>query len=117
MCAHFHQRGTYLPVLVLNLLSSSVLLHNQALSHYNDTNTTNVASTDWAAVIDAWAVRFLHEMDYRREARNAARCVQERRNIGYCIYGCCVLLALLLTIRLFLVRCSKHYALPTAGIR
>jgi aarF domain-containing kinase len=29
-------------------------------------------TTDWAALIDAWAVRFLHEMDYEREARNAA---------------------------------------------
>lgn len=28
-------------------------------------------NTDWAAVIDAWAVRFLHEMDYGREADNA----------------------------------------------
>ena len=28
-------------------------------------------NTDWAAVIDAWAVRFLHEMDYSREADNA----------------------------------------------
>ena len=29
-------------------------------------------TTDWAALIDAWAVRFLHEMDYEREAQNAA---------------------------------------------
>ncbi|KAG2445378.1 hypothetical protein HYH02_008842, partial [Chlamydomonas schloesseri] len=29
-------------------------------------------NTDWAAVIDAWAVRFFHELDYRREANNAA---------------------------------------------
>ncbi|KAG2502091.1 hypothetical protein HYH03_000583 [Edaphochlamys debaryana] len=28
-------------------------------------------STDWAAVIDAWGLRFLHEMDYTREAANA----------------------------------------------
>jgi aarF domain-containing kinase len=33
--------------------------------------------TDWASLIDNWAVRFLHEMDYTREAANAAlfRCV------------------------------------------
>jgi aarF domain-containing kinase len=29
-------------------------------------------TTDWAALIDNWAVRFLHEMDYEREAANAA---------------------------------------------
>eukprot|EP00775_Hariotina_reticulata_P007499 gene7499-7709_t len=28
--------------------------------------------TDWASLIDNWAVRFLHEMDYTREAANAA---------------------------------------------
>jgi aarF domain-containing kinase len=28
-------------------------------------------NTDWAALIDTWAVRFLHEMDYNREAANA----------------------------------------------
>jgi hypothetical protein len=28
-------------------------------------------NTDWAALIDTWAVRFLHEMDYTREAANA----------------------------------------------
>ena len=28
-------------------------------------------SSDWAAIIDAWALRFLHEMDYKREAANA----------------------------------------------
>lgn len=27
--------------------------------------------TDWASLIDNWAVRFLHEMDYTREAANA----------------------------------------------
>lgn len=27
-------------------------------------------NTDWAALIDTWAVRFLHEMDYTREAAN-----------------------------------------------
>lgn len=27
-------------------------------------------NTDWAALIDSWAVRFLHEMDYTREAAN-----------------------------------------------
>jgi predicted unusual protein kinase regulating ubiquinone biosynthesis (AarF/ABC1/UbiB family) len=33
--------------------------------------------TDWASLIDNWAVRFLHEMDYTREAANAQlfRCV------------------------------------------
>ncbi|KXZ45805.1 hypothetical protein GPECTOR_50g599 [Gonium pectorale] len=29
-------------------------------------------SSDWAAIIDAWAVRFFHELDYGREAANAA---------------------------------------------
>lgn len=35
--------------------------------------------TDWAALIDNWAVRFLHEMDYTREAANAAlfRCLSQ----------------------------------------
>lgn len=28
-------------------------------------------TTDWPALIDTWAVRFLHEMDYTREAANA----------------------------------------------
>lgn len=28
-------------------------------------------TTDWVAIIDSWAVRFFHEMDYEREARNA----------------------------------------------
>lgn len=28
-------------------------------------------STDWPSLIDSWAVRFLHEMDYTREAANA----------------------------------------------
>ncbi|MEW5303771.1 MAG: hypothetical protein WDW36_006430 [Sanguina aurantia] len=28
-------------------------------------------SADWAAVIDGWALRFLHEMDYLREAQNS----------------------------------------------
>lgn len=28
-------------------------------------------TTDWAGLIDNWAVRFFHEMDYEREARNA----------------------------------------------
>ena len=27
-------------------------------------------TTDWPALIDTWAVRFLHEMDYTREAAN-----------------------------------------------
>jgi hypothetical protein len=29
-------------------------------------------NTDWAGLIDSWALRFLHEMDYVREAANAA---------------------------------------------
>lgn len=28
-------------------------------------------STDWVALIDEWALRFFHELDYRREARNS----------------------------------------------
>ncbi|GLC71027.1 hypothetical protein PLESTF_001062300 [Pleodorina starrii] len=34
-------------------------------------NKSAKMNTDWAAVIDAWAVRFFHELDYRREAANA----------------------------------------------
>ncbi len=34
--------------------------------------SSSQVKTDWAALIDNWAVRFLHEMDYSREARNAA---------------------------------------------
>lgn len=29
--------------------------------------------TQWLGIIDEWAVRFYHEMDYYREARNAMR--------------------------------------------
>ncbi|GLI70240.1 hypothetical protein VaNZ11_015086 [Volvox africanus] len=39
-------------------------------------------NTDWAAVIDAWAVRFFHELDYRREAANAALFKQQMAAAG-----------------------------------
>ncbi|GIM09389.1 hypothetical protein Vretimale_13253, partial [Volvox reticuliferus] len=39
-------------------------------------------NTDWAAVIDAWAVRFFHELDYRREAANAALFKQQMADAG-----------------------------------
>ena len=35
-------------------------------------NGTGRMNTDWAAVVDEWAQRFLAEMDYGLEARNAA---------------------------------------------
>ena len=37
----------------------------EAISAVPDVNT------DWPSLIDSWAVRFLHEMDYTREAANA----------------------------------------------
>ncbi|EFJ53286.1 hypothetical protein VOLCADRAFT_115858 [Volvox carteri f. nagariensis] len=39
-------------------------------------------NTDWAGVIDAWAVRFFHELDYRREAANAALFRQQMAAAG-----------------------------------
>jgi hypothetical protein len=41
-------------------------------------------TTDWPALIDTWAVRFLHEMDYTREAANG----QLFRCVGVC--GVCL---------------------------
>eukprot|EP00879_Flechtneria_rotunda_P004319 GHRR01004569.1.p1 GENE.GHRR01004569.1~~GHRR01004569.1.p1 ORF type:complete len:718 (+),score=274.25 GHRR01004569.1:178-2331(+) len=37
---------------------------------------------DWAALIDSWAVRFLHEMDYTREAANAKLFRQQMADAG-----------------------------------
>lgn len=37
--------------------------------------------SDWAAVLDNWAVRFFHEMDYQLEARNAARFARDMRDL------------------------------------
>jgi predicted unusual protein kinase regulating ubiquinone biosynthesis (AarF/ABC1/UbiB family) len=44
-------------------------------------------TTDWAALIDTWAVRFLHEMDYTREATNGElfRCVLQNDMVGACV--------------------------------
>jgi hypothetical protein len=44
-------------------------------------------TTDWAALIDTWAVRFLHEMDYTREAANGElfRCVLQNDVAGACV--------------------------------
>lgn len=41
-------------------------------------------NTDWPALIDSWAVRFVHEMDYTREAANA----QLFRWV-WCVLGVC----------------------------
>ncbi|KAF6265823.1 hypothetical protein COO60DRAFT_1633263 [Scenedesmus sp. NREL 46B-D3] len=38
--------------------------------------------TDWASLIDNWAVRFLHEMDYTREAANAHLFRQQMADAG-----------------------------------
>jgi predicted unusual protein kinase regulating ubiquinone biosynthesis (AarF/ABC1/UbiB family) len=39
-------------------------------------------STDWVGLIDEWAQRFFHELDYDREARNAIQFKQQMEHLG-----------------------------------
>ncbi len=45
--------------------------------------------TDWAGLIDNWAVRFLHEMDYSREARNALLFREQMSQLAGARPRCC----------------------------
>ena len=38
-------------------------------------------STDWVGLIDEWAQRFFHELDYDREARNAVLFKQQMEHL------------------------------------
>ena len=39
-------------------------------------------STDWVGLIDEWAQRFFHELDYEREARSAAQFKEQMAGLG-----------------------------------
>lgn len=39
-------------------------------------------STDWVGLIDEWARRFFHELDYNREARSAIQFKQQMEHLG-----------------------------------
>jgi hypothetical protein len=46
-------------------------------------------TTDWAGLIDNWAVRFLHEMDYSREANNALVFKEQMAQLQGALRSCC----------------------------
>lgn len=39
-------------------------------------------STDWVGLIDEWARRFFHELDYNREARSAMQFKEQMKPLG-----------------------------------
>ena len=38
-------------------------------------------STDWVGLIDEWALRFFHELDYKREAQNSSVFAQQMAHL------------------------------------
>ena len=38
-------------------------------------------STDWVGLIDEWAQRFFHELDYEREARSAVQFKEQMKHL------------------------------------